>query len=224
MKFQRASLETCHNAVGLVILIDVLRAFSTAAYAFSRGAKQIILVSTVEEALNLRAKIADSKVMGEIGGLPPVGFDFGNSPSQISSENLNGLILIQRTSAGTQGAVRCVKAEVLIAASFVVASSTVHFVENLNPAEVTFVITGNENNDEDNACADYLEALFRGEKPDSSPYIRRVFESRDAVQHLDPNQPLFPESDLHFCTDIDRFGFVMPIKRETGRLIMACIQ
>ena len=47
MKFNYTTLETCHTASGLVIVIDVLRAFSNAAYAFSRGAKEIMLVSTV---------------------------------------------------------------------------------------------------------------------------------------------------------------------------------
>ena len=41
MKFQYTNLETCHEATGVVMVIDVLRAFSNAAYAFSRGAKAI---------------------------------------------------------------------------------------------------------------------------------------------------------------------------------------
>jgi len=88
MKFNYASIETCHTASGLVIVIDVLRAFSNAAYAFSRGAKEIILVSTVEEALDLKSKLPNAKAMGEVGGLPPAGFDFGNSPTQILEEDL----------------------------------------------------------------------------------------------------------------------------------------
>jgi phosphosulfolactate phosphohydrolase-like enzyme len=41
MKFHYTTLETCHTATGVVLVIDVLRAFSNAAYAFSRGAKEI---------------------------------------------------------------------------------------------------------------------------------------------------------------------------------------
>ena len=80
MKFHYTYLEDCHTAQGVVIIIDVLRAFSTAAYAFSRGAKEILLVSSVENALLLGLQIPNSKVMGEVGGLPPEGCDFGNSP------------------------------------------------------------------------------------------------------------------------------------------------
>ena len=117
LKFRYTSLHDCHEATGVVILIDVLRAFSTAAYAFARGAKEILLVSSVEEALSLKSQIPDSKAMGEVGGLPPLGFDFGNSPSQIIEQDLDGITLIQRTGAGTQGAVRVKNAEIAIAAS-----------------------------------------------------------------------------------------------------------
>src|SRR5512141_1063322 len=105
MKFNYASLETCHTARDVVLIVDVLRAFTTAAYAFSRGAKEIRLVSTVEDALKLKSKIQSSKVMGEVGGFPPEGFDFGNSPTRILEQDLTDIILIQRTGAGTQGAV-----------------------------------------------------------------------------------------------------------------------
>jgi 2-phosphosulfolactate phosphatase len=220
MKFNYTSLETCHTASGLVIVIDVLRAFSTAAYAFSRGAKEIILVSTVDEALDLKSRLPNAKAMGEVGGLPPEGFDFGNSPTQIREEDLTGLTLIQRTGAGTQGAVRCVNADSMLAASFVVANATVKHIFQLDPSEVTFVITGIHYNDEDLVCAEYLEALLKGQKPDIKPFAQRVYDCKDAEHHLDPNRPEFPESDLDYCTQVSRFNFSMPITRENSQLIM----
>jgi len=222
MKFHYTSLEDCHTATGVVIVIDVLRAFSTAAYAFSRGAKEILLVSGVEEALALKLQTPNSKVMGEVGGLPPAGFDFGNSPTHISVEDLSGVTLIQRTGAGTQGAVRSNNAQVMLASSFVVAEATVHFVNRINVPEVTFVVTGKsqERGDEDLACAEYLEERLKGNRPETKLYIQRVFNSRDAVQHLDPRETSFPLSDLEYCTDIDRFDFAMPITREDGKLVM----
>ena len=220
MKFNYTSLETCHTASGLVIVIDVLRAFSTAACAFSRGAKEIILVSTVEEALDLKSQLPDSKIMGEVGGLPPAGFDFGNSPTQILEEDLNGLTLVQRTGAGTQGAVRCVNANIMLAASFVVAGATVKHVLQVAPPEVTFVITGGCNNDEDLSCAEYLEALLKGQNPDTNPFVKRMYDSRDAIIHHDVTRPEFPMSDLDYCARINAFDFSMPITSEDNRLTM----
>ena len=226
MKCHYTNLEGCHTAKGVVIVIDVLRAFSTAAYAFSCGAREIILVSGVEEVLALKAQIPDSKAMGEVGGLPPAGFDLGNSPTDISTKDLSGITLIQRTGAGTQGVVRSEAAEVLMASSFVVADATARFVNKLNASEVTFVITGKSysGGDEDLACAEFLEALLKGHQPNAKPFIQRVFESRDALQHLDPRQTGFPLSDLDYCTQIDKFNFAMPITREDGKLIMRCVR
>src|SRR5215468_11645514 len=108
MKFHYANLETCHTATGLVIVIDVIRAFTNAAVIFSRSAREIYPVSTVEEALEFKRQIPNSLASGEVGGLPPEGFDFGNSPTQTNAFDLNGRIIVQRTGAGTQGAVRCI--------------------------------------------------------------------------------------------------------------------
>ena len=226
MKFHYTHLDDCHTAQGVVLIIDVLRAFSTAAYAFSRGAKEILLVSTVEEALSLGSQIPNSKVMGEVGGLPPEGFDFGNSPTHISKEDLSGVTLIQRTGAGTQGAVRTQNAETMLACSFVVADATVKFVKELQAEEVTFVITGQlfRGGDEDLACAEYIEALIDGQQPETGHFIQRVFDSRDALEHLDPAQTAFPLSDLDYCTQIDKFDFAMPITRQDGKLIMRCVK
>jgi len=225
MKFHYTDLENCHTAAGVVLIIDVLRAFSTAAYAFSLGAKEILLVGTVEEAIALKAKIPNAKVMGEVGGLPPEGFDFGNSPTRILEHDLTGITLVQRTGSGTQGAVRSVKADVMIATSFVVAQGTMDYVLQLKPNDITFVITGMHgmDNDEDAACAEYLEKEFMDFTVDVEPYIQRVQNSRDAQQHLGDHSQL-PISDLDYCTRIDHFDFAMPITRNNGHLIMQAIK
>jgi 2-phosphosulfolactate phosphatase len=222
MNFHYTDLEDCHTAQGVVIVIDVLRAFSTAAYAFSRGAKEIMLVSTVDEALSLKSAIPNAKAMGEVGGLRPEGFDFGNSPTYIDEANLSGITMIHRTSAGTQGVIRSQGADVMLASSFVVANATTKYVSNLGAPEVTFVITGKSYNggDEDLACAEYLEELLNSNHPDVKPFIKRVVESRDAFPHLDPAQRDFPYSDLEYCSQVDKFDFAMPITRENGTFIM----
>jgi 2-phosphosulfolactate phosphatase len=160
--------------------------------------------------------------MGEVGGLRPAGFDFGNSPTHIDAADLSGVTMIHRTSAGTQGVVRSQGADILLAASFVVANATAQHISNLSVSEVTFVITGKSYNggDEDLACAQYLEELLKGNKPDPQPFIKRVLESKDAFPHLDPAQRDFPFSDLEYCSRIDYFNFVMPINRRDGKFIM----
>ena len=227
MEFRYTDLETCHEASGVVIVIDVIRAFTNAAFAFSRGAKEIYPVSKVKEALKFKAEIPNSLACGEVGGMPPEGFDFGNSPTQTNTLDLNVRVIVQRTGAGTQGIVRSVNASTILAASLVVANATVTHIRKLLPETVTFVITGqmgNGSGDEDLACAEYLEALLKDQQPDSVPYIERVYKSRDALLHLDPNLPAFPISDLDHCTNIDTFDFVMSVTIENGQPVMRTIK
>jgi 2-phosphosulfolactate phosphatase len=226
MKFHYANLASCHAATGVVIVVDVIRAFTNAAFAFACGAREIRPVSTVDEALRLKAALPDSLACGEVGGIPPAGFDFGNSPTHTRTLELAGRTIIQRTGAGTQGIVRSVRAQVRLAASLVVAKATVTFIHKLEPEQVTFVVTGQTEagrGDEDLACAEYLEALLRGRRPDAAPFIERVYKSYDARLHLDPNIPEFPESDLDHCTHVDAFDFAMPVTRENGHPVMRAV-
>ncbi|MCI0521281.1 MAG: 2-phosphosulfolactate phosphatase, partial [Chloroflexi bacterium] len=84
MQIEFTPIERCHKAQGVAVVIDVLRAFTTAAFAFAAGAEEILLTDTVENALDLRRRFPGALVMGEVGGLPPQGFDFGNSPATLS--------------------------------------------------------------------------------------------------------------------------------------------
>lgn len=231
MRFHRATLADCSQAGGAVVVIDVIRAFTTAAYAFSRGARQILLVRTIAEALALRRRLPGALVMGEVGGMPVEGFDFGNSPSQLANVDLTGCRLIQRTSAGTQGVVLSSRADHLLAASFTCARATARLISQLNPRDVTFVITGRDDaslsvaqpldlGDEDASCADYLEALLRGRSPDPEPYLQRVLNSQSGLIFADPAQPEFPAEDLPRCIELDRFDFAMQARREQDWVVL----
>jgi 2-phosphosulfolactate phosphatase len=224
MELKRASLETCGSATDMVVVIDVLRAFTTAAHAFAAGAHDILLVGTVEEALALRRRMQGALVMGEVDGLPVAGFDLGNSPSALVGMDLTGRRLIQRTSAGTQGVVRSTQASALLACSFVCAGATARYIRQRTPASVTFVITGanpNHDGDEDAACADYLESLLGTEDTiDSAPFVGRVPDSGVGRIFADPGRPTLPAADLARAMAVDLFGFAMPVERKDGLLTM----
>jgi 2-phosphosulfolactate phosphatase len=117
-----------------------------------------------------------------------------------------------------------VNADIMLAASFVVAGATVNHVLKVAPPEVTFVITGGDNNDEDISCAEYLEAEFRGLQVDKPSFIQRVYNSKDAIVHHDKMLPEFPLSDLDYCTRINAFDFSMPITKRDNRLTMQALK
>ena len=223
MNFHHFNLENCETATGVVVVIDVLRAFSTAAYAFSAGVNEIYLVSTVEDAFLQRDKIKNSRIMGEVEGLHVDGFDYGNSPTQFDGVNLSGIPLIQRTTSGTQGVVRSRGAHILITAGFCTAGATANFIKSLSPMEVSFVITGKRAGgwgDEDQACADYIASLLLEERVDPEPFIERVKHSIPGRYFLDQDLLKYPLKDLDYCLKIDQFEFVMLVKRTNGHLRM----
>ena len=223
MQIERATNDTCGSATGTVVVIDVIRAFTTAAYAFAAGAREITLVGTVAEALALRERRPGALMMGEVDGLPAAGFDLDNSPAALIGRDLGGLRLIHRTTAGTQGVVRSLRAETLLASSFVCASATARYITRQSPASVTLVVTGillGRDGDEDAAYADYLAALLRGATPDPAPYIQRVYASTAGRMFADTAQPEYPAADLACCTELDRFDFAMLVERRDGLLVM----
>ena len=223
MKFNYLTNENCHTAYGVVVVIDVLRAFSTAAYAFGVRAESITLVGEVEDALALKSQMKKAFVMGEVQGVRPESFDFGNSPTEILKQDFRGQHLIQRTSAGTQGVVRSLNAENLFTASFVVADATIRAIRQLDPDAVSFVITGRYFDGEDKACADYLAACLREEDPDPEPYLERVRNAPE-LQHMPLEKFPEVESDVELCTRIDAFSFAMSVTRENGRPIMRALK
>jgi 2-phosphosulfolactate phosphatase len=227
MNFHRVTLDGCCAANGLVVVVDVLRAFTTAAYAFGKEVDEILLVSTVEEAFELRARYPDYLLIGEVDGLPVDGFDLPNSPSALQDLNLNSKRLVQRTTAGTQGVVLATGAERLLAASLCVASATCEYIKSLNPPSVTFVETGvrgGGSGDEDIACADYMAGLLDGTPPELDQIERRVRNSRAAQKFVGDIRSVFPRADLEQALKVDCFDFAMEAHRRNGQLVLKAVR
>ena len=222
MDLQTVTLERCGEAAGVVVIVDVLRAFTTAAHALAAGAVEIVCVGTVAHAFAERERRPGSLVMGEVGGRPVDGFDLSNSPAALRTADLRGRSLIQRTSAGTQGVVGSVGATALFAASFACAGATARAVAALQPAAVTFVATGvdDRDGDEDVACADYLTALLGGSQPDPSPFLARVRGSDAAQRFLSGDDPDFPAADVEAACRLDVVDVALRADIEQDRPIL----
>jgi 2-phosphosulfolactate phosphatase len=219
MKINIYRRHECYKAEGLCVIIDVLRAFTTAAYAFDAGAKEIILVSTAEEAFRMHQQDNSLILMGEQEGRPISGFHYGNSPDDIQKGSLLGHRLVQRTSAGTQGVVNCSHAHKLMIASFVVAEATLKYILKLSPSTVSFIVTGLENGDEDLALAEYLQGKLLKQEVSCSSYLDRVRFSPEGRIFSDPNIMEFSHKDLELALQIDRFSFAMEIEKRNENLV-----
>jgi 2-phosphosulfolactate phosphatase len=204
-------IDGASEAEGTVVVIDVMRAFTTAAYAFHAGLAEIELVSTVEEAL-----AAPGFRMGEAGGRLIPGFDHNNSPSQLVGKRLAGRAVF-RTGAGTRCVAAATKATEIWLGSLVVASATVRALEGRK--EITLVASGCPGEgEEDLACAEWIAASLQGQGGSDEGVVASVEASRAAARHRE-DDPDFPPEDVRCATALDAFRFAMRAERHGEHVI-----
>ena len=226
----RLNFPRAGEARGITIVIDVIRAFTVAAYAFSVGASRLWLVCTTEEAFELRRREPGALLAGEIGGRLIPGFDFNNSPALMAKASLAGRVLIQRTGAGTQGAVNAAHSQHLLICSLVNAKATAQYARTLatqTGEPVTLLPTGKPDEafslTEDDFCADYLEALI-ALRDDAPQVLRdRITQLRTLGRFSEwqqGNEADFPAEDIDKVLDANRFDFAMVgMRREWNGIV-----
>ena len=84
----------------IVVIIDILRATSAICTALNNGAKAIIPVATVAEAMEYKTK--GFLTGAERDAVKLDGFDFGNSPFHYMTESIRGKEIVLTTTNGTQ--------------------------------------------------------------------------------------------------------------------------
>ncbi|MFJ4676304.1 2-phosphosulfolactate phosphatase [Kitasatospora sp. NPDC088783] len=217
-------METRFLAIGeltdtppVAVVIDVMRAFTTAAWAFAQGAERIVLAESLDGALELKARHPGWIALKD--GPPAPGFDAVNSPGRIRGTDLTGRTVVQKTTAGTVGALAVRGAELVLCASFVVAGATARALHGR--PEVTFVVTGEDGRaEEDLACARYIAHRATGATPDPAPYLRRAAESTAAAELAqDVREGVHPD-DVRLCLEPDRFPFAMAAAPEQGLMVL----
>jgi 2-phosphosulfolactate phosphatase len=215
---------------GAVVAIDVLRAFTTAAYAFGAGASHIFLFADVDEALEFKAANAGLLAMGENHGRRIPGFDFSNSPVEVGGADLDGRILVQRTSSGTRGVVAAASAARLWCASLVCASATAAAVTSSGLGPPSYLITGwFPDKPCDSGCDDLLTAQLierarTGAPVDADATAKRVAESDEASRTLALGGDHVHPEDIELATEVDRFDFAMEVVRTEGLLRLDRVQ
>ncbi len=218
MEIRLGSLvRDANEAEGTVIIIDVFRAFTTAAIAFDHGATEITLVAEIEDALELHRRGVGDLIMGEVDGKRPDGFDFGNSPYEISQADVAGKSLVQSTRAGTVGVSAASRAQSIYLGSFVVAQATVQTILSESPALVSIIAMGDQGrvrSDEDEHCALYLRNLLEGRQPDSEALKSLVMEGGATQKFFDPSQPQFHPKDVDLALEFSKYPFAMKVARE----------
>ncbi|MGV9693006.1 2-phosphosulfolactate phosphatase [Streptomyces sp. NPDC003444] len=190
------------------VVVDVMRAFTVAAWAFGRGAERIVLAGSLEEALALKARHPDWVALKD--GPPAPGFDAVNSPGLLRSADLGGRTVVQKTTAGTVGALAVKDASLVLCAGFVVAEATARLLRARGCDRVTFVVTGEDGRaEEDLACARYIAGRAAGAGTDAAGFLRRAGESRAAAELREGVREGAHPDDVALCLELDRFPFAM---------------
>ncbi len=212
-------LDGAKEATGLTVIIDVFRAFSTACYAINKGIEKIYPVGNIELAYLLKKQNQDFLLVGERNEQKPEGFDFGNSPSQLTEATITAKEMVHTTSSGTQGIANAHKAEEILTGSFVNAAAICRYIKKKNPREVSLVCMGyacQYPTDEDTLCAEYIKNELEG-NPNDFGKMTETIKAGDGARFFDPDkQSWSPQRDFDLCLSLNRFNFVLKVEKNAN--------
>ena len=214
------------------VVFDVLRATSTFATALHNGAKEIIPVCEIAEAVALRQRQPEVLLAGERDGVKiraaqsgGVDFDFGNSPREFTPERVRGKIIVSTTTNGTRALQACAKAKIGLAASFLNLTATADFLRGEKEILLVCAGTGDNPAAEDILAAGALADLLSSGKSTHAhksanstaaraAYVQAMLTNlAKAIGSSENGQRLLviPElrDDVAFCAQRDVFNFAV---------------
>ncbi len=222
--------DGCAFAAGrraVAVVVDALRASATAAALLHAGAVEILAVPTVEGALAAHGERPGALLYGERGGLPPEGFDYGNSPAEAHHAAGRRVVFTTTTGAGRLG--QCAGARAVLMGTVVNASAAVGAALRLAgpEGEVVFIPAGLMDDpafdaQEDRAAAVFLLERLRAACPQGeigegrdlhAAYAARlakegVLRLFETAPHAEKLRRIHLESDIPLCADPDRYPAV----------------
>ncbi|RAL23982.1 hypothetical protein DL240_07480 [Lujinxingia litoralis] len=208
------------------IVIDTIRAFTHTQVAFERGARQILLVASIDQARQQARAHPDWLLAGERDAIKPPDFDLGNSPALTARADLQGRTLVLTTSNGVQAVAHAAHdfKGLLLVTGLANAGSTLkstrHYLDALNlPNPRVQILASHPEGDEDLATAQWIHARQANlPHPDDEEAIRRVWECRAAQKFADPTRPEYLSEDIPFCARRADAPFAMVVERQGADL------
>lgn len=196
------------------VVIDVIRAFTTAQVAFRCGVERILLADTLAQARDLAASSSRRLLAGERNAIAPEGFDFGNSPAELDEADLSGRELVLTTTNGVKATLHALDACPVYVTGFSNAGATVdtlrgHLDESARRIQL---IASHPEGDEDLASAEWIRAHLLGEPdPDDAAVLHRIRTCAAAAKFLDPDRPDYRADDIDYCASRDDADWAMRV-------------
>lgn len=217
----------------VVVVIDVLRCTSAIVTALANGANNVTAVKSVSSARSLKSRNPDSVLAGERRGLPPRGFELGNSPLGFSAEKVGGKEIIMTTSSGTQAIQNASKARFVLLGSFLNLTAVAEKaweVADENSCGLTIAMSGKLGSFslEDFLCSGAIANLWEKELVVFSDSVcasllayrsahSNLFGSVLKGNHAQELVKIGLNKDVAFCCELDSYD-VVPILKE-GKII-----
>jgi 2-phosphosulfolactate phosphatase len=205
----------------ITIVIDVIRAFTVAHYAFIKGAEKIFLVGTVEEAFRLKEQFPNYLLAGEVKGLPIEGFDLDNSPVSLMSKDVMGKSMVQKTTNGVKATLHSLHAEHLFVTGFSNARTTATFIKEMvrevSSEPQIHIVASHPEGDDDLACAEFIKGILEGSEVLIEEEVKgRIKNSVVTAKFFDPAQPEFNPEDITYCMKEIPGAFLMKVNKNGG--------
>jgi 2-phosphosulfolactate phosphatase len=212
-----------------IVVIDVIRATTTATTAVAQG-RRVFPVQTTDEAFVKAPTLQNPLMVGELGGNMPYGFEMTNSPTQLAVRNDIHRPMVLLSSSGTQLLLNSVGSEAVYIACFRNVSAIANYIvgKHERVAVLGAGTRGQFRREDQMGCAWVAERLiqagYEAETPQTSEYVSRwkgvsheeVRGGRSAAYLMKSGQEQDLEFVLRHLDDLD----VVPAL-VNGELILA---
>jgi len=222
MKFIVANDQNLDKAKDeLVVVIDVLRAFTTACYAMSNNPKDYIIVPDIITAYSLKKKNPSCVLIGERDGYNVPGFDYGNSPEEIKNVDFSNKTIVHTTTLGTKGIINALKhTKEIITGSFVNARAIINYIKRENPNVVYLFSTyGLSDGNEDLMFAEYIKGYFENKPLDINLIKKNLMTHESGIRYLVNPRTEYSKRDFYLALELDKFNFALKAHLDKGKLI-----
>lgn len=211
------------------VIIDVLRAASSMVTALSHGAKKIIPVGAMEDAVRIAQTMDtnDYLLCGEQNGYTIEGFHLGNSPLEYTEEVVGGKTLIINTTNGTKAIKKASLANRTYVGCFLNQKSILKALES-HDDDVVLICSGwqGKMSLEDTLFAgSVIYKMCNGRLPKKvkdgvkiafslyKQYKDELEETISGSDHAIRLKELVPDGDIPFVCEVDKFD-VLPGMRD----------
>jgi 2-phosphosulfolactate phosphatase (EC 3.1.3.71) len=218
----------------VVVVIDTLRATSVITTALVNGAKEVIPVADIEDAINISGHLERDMILlgGERNAVKIEGFDLSNSPLEYSEDVVKGKTIIITTTNGTRALKKASSSDDVVVGCLLNVTSVADYIYKENK-DVVIICAGTEGKFSIDdiitagAILDRLEKLSPYESDDLSKASYFLYKSfQDNIlnimkygYHLNRIEKLGFHEDVEFCTTIDKFSVVPKYVNGVVRLI-----